>query len=237
MLSKIRDAVRMFGPWDGILFLAGQALSRVSGGRARLAKYYIVAQPVPTESDARLRRGGSIEVRRLEPAEVRALSWPRPQPVIERRLAEGAVCMAAFSKGRMIGFQWLSLGPYEEDDVRTRFDPSPAGRAAWDYDIFVDPDHRLGRAFVRLWDATNLFLRERGIPWSMSRISAFAPESRRSHASMEAVRIGTCLYLCVGSLQLSFLSRAPWMHVGFSSARRPVFRAEAPDERDGPVGG
>lgn len=234
MLNRIRDAVRTFGPVDGVLFLIGQTFSRLSGGRVRLNKYYIVAQPVPEAGDPRLRRGGSLEIRQVASDEIRALPWPRPQAVIERRIADGALCVVAFAKGQLIGFQWVALGAYEEDEVRTRFVPQPDGQAAWDYDIFVAPEHRLGRAFVRLWDETNSLLRAKGVRWTMSRISAFAPESRRSHARMDARRVGTCLYLSVGALQISVLSRFPWMHAGFSSTCRPVFRAEAPDERDAP---
>lgn len=228
MLATIKDAVRTFGGLNGSLFLAGQALSRATAGHCALKKYYIVAQPVPHQRLCPEGKGRAVEVKLLTVEEIRALPWPRPMEVIERRMRDGALCFGAFIKGQFVGFQWVCLGAYEEDDVRTLFVPEPAGHAAWDFDIYVHPDHRLGRAFVRLWDEMNMMLIARGVNWSVSRISAFAPDSMRSHARMSAQRIGTCFYVQLGPMQIALLSRAPFIHVGFNSRQRPVFRAEAP---------
>jgi len=230
MLAKLRVLLSDFGAADTCVFLGNRILQALTGGNCRLLKYYVVAQPVPASKEvAPSRRPGGLEVRLLTRDEVLAHSWPRPRHVIERRLADGAQCVAAFSKGEMIGFQWTLVGPYEEDEVRTRFVPEPAGEAAWDFDIFVVPEHRIGRAFLRIWDETNARLYERGVRWTMSRISAFALDSRRSHARMHARDVGACVYLCLGSLQFSLFDRRPLMHVGVSRRSRPVFRAEAPN--------
>jgi hypothetical protein len=228
MLAKFRVLLADFGLADTCVFLGNRALQAISGGHWRLLKYYIVAQPVPAPREAAPRRPGGLEVRVLTPDEIIALEWPRPPHVIARRLADGAQCVAAFSKGQMIGFQWTLVGPYEEDEVRTRFVPEPAGQAAWDFDIFVLPEYRIGRAFMRMWEETNARLHEGGVRWTMSRISAFALESRRSHARMQAKEVGACLYLCLGRLQFSLFDRQPIVHVGVSERSRPVFRAEAP---------
>lgn len=228
MLAKLRVLLSDFGAADTCVFLGNRALQVISGGRCRLLKYYIVAQPVPAPRDIAPRRPGGLEVRVLSRDEILAQEWPRPQHVIARRLADGAQCVAAFSKGQMIGFQWTLIGPYEEDEVRTQFIPEPAGEAAWDFDIFVAPEHRIGRAFVRIWDETNARLHERGVRWTMSRISAFALDSRRSHARMHAQDVGACIYLCLGPVQFSLFDRQPLVHVGVSQRSRPVFRAEAP---------
>ena len=228
MFAKIRVLLGNFGFADTCVFLGNRVLQAISRGHWRLLKYYVVAQPVPAPRDAAPRRPGGLEVRLLTRDEILAQSWPRPHHVIERRLTDGAQCVAAFSKGQMIGFQWTLVGPYEEDEVRTRFIPEPAGQAAWDFDIFVLPEHRIGRAFMRLWDETNARLHENGVRWTMSRISAFALESRRSHARMQAENVGACVYLCFGRVQFSLFDRQPKVHVGLSERSRPVFRAEAP---------
>lgn len=229
MLAKLRVLLSDFGVADTCVFLGNRVLQLFTGGRCRLLKYYIVAQPVPAPKEALPRRPGGLEVRLLTADEILASEWPRPRPVIERRVADGARCVAAFSKGQMIGFQWTLVGPYEEDEVRTRFIPEPARAAAWDFDIFVVPEHRIGRAFMRLWEETNGLLHGNGVRWTMSRISAFALDSRRSHARMQAQQVGTCVYLCLGSVQLSLFDRRPLVHVGVSRRSRPVFRAVAPD--------
>jgi hypothetical protein len=231
MLSKLREVFGTFGVADGLVYLANRGLQGLSGGRVRLLKYYIVAQPVPAPAATPPRRSASMEVRVLDRDEILATEWPRPRHVIERRVAEGAECVAVFAKGRMVGFQWTLAGPYEEDEIRTLFCPLPEGRAAWDFDIFVEPEYRVGRAFLRLWDETNARLHARGVRWCVSRISAVAIDSRRSHARMQAVDVGACLYLCVGSVQLSLFDRRPFVHLGFGPGSRPVFRAVAPADR------
>lgn len=232
MLSKLREVFGTFGVADGLIYLGNRALQSLSGGRVRLLKYYIVAQPVPAPAATPARRSATMEVRALDRGEILATDWPRPRHVVERRVADGAECVAVFSKDRMIGFQWTLTGPYEEDEIRTLFRPLPEGRAAWDFDIFVEPEYRVGRAFLRLWDETNARLHARGVRWSMSRISAYAVESRRSHARMRAVDVGRCLYLCVGNAQLSLFDRVPFIHLGFGPGSRPVFRAVAPADRE-----
>ena len=87
---------------------------------------------------------------------------------------------------------WISTGPYDEDEVRARFDPRPQGRAAWDYDIFIVPEERGGLLFVRLWDAAYELLRARGYLWSLSRISSFnlASTSLTSENGRPSRRLG-----------------------------------------------
>src|SRR5215210_5407483 len=46
-LASIREVVRRLGWRDGLLYVVARALTFVSGGRARLIKYYFVAAPVP----------------------------------------------------------------------------------------------------------------------------------------------------------------------------------------------
>lgn len=228
MIAKLRDAFRTFGPFDGTLFLIGRLLAAASGGRCRIQRYVLVAQPVASVTLAGVARSASLEIRPVELDEARTLTWDRPMAVIERRYRDGAFCLGAFMKGRFVGFQWAMVGPYEEDDVRSQFVPLPASEAAWDFDIWVAPEYRVGRVFARLWEAMNANLHGRGVNWTMSRISAFAPDSLRSHARLEAARVGWSFYLVAGRTQLSLLSQAPYLHWSRSDARRPVIAVKAP---------
>ncbi len=229
MIASLLDAFRTFGLLDGSLFLFGRVCTRLTGGRCRVQKYVLVAQPVPAARIAPAARPGAVEIRSISADESRKLAWPRPDAVIERRYRHGAFCIGAFRNGQLIGFQWTVVGPYEEDDVRSRFVPVPAGRAAWDFDIWIAPEYRLGRTFLRLWDATNAMLHLRGVLWSMSRISAFAPESIRSHGKLAARRVGSSLYFIAGPLQLTVVSGPPFFHVGMCPTARPVIDVPAPD--------
>jgi hypothetical protein len=168
----------------------------------RLHKYYFIAQPVPTERLLSGRRGAGIEVREVPQSDPLVKTFPRPAWVIPYRYGQGAVCLAAFRDGKCAGFLWMLLGPYREDEVRCRYVPLPPGSAAWDFDLYVYPEHRNSLVFMRLWDEANRYLAARGVRWSLSRISAFNPGSLSAHARLGARRIGSAVFLSIGRLQI-----------------------------------
>jgi hypothetical protein len=87
----------------------------------------------------------------------------------------------------------------------------------------VDPAHRNGIAFLRLWDEANGFLAGRQVQWSLSRISAFNPGSMLSHARMEAQRVGTVTVLSIGSWQISAATIPPYLHFSTHPESFPTF--------------
>lgn len=97
----------------------------------------------------------------------------------KRRFGQGAECLALYCGDRVVATLWFLVGPYLEDEVRCRFVPLPAGQCSWDFDVFVDPAHRITGAFAALWDAADAELARRGVIASLSRISAFNPASLR----------------------------------------------------------
>ena len=170
----------------------------------------------------------NLSVSEVAPGHRLAAQFPRPPTVIARRYAEGAICLAATTGDRFAGFVWLSLGPYEEDEVRCRFVPLPSDTTAWDFDVYVEPAFRRSRAFGRLWDAANDYLRERNIRWTLSRISAFNAESLRAHSRFGGRRIAWAVYLCGGQMQMMVSSLFPWVHASFAAQSRPELRVLAP---------
>jgi len=74
-------------------------------------------------------------------------------------IRQGAICLGAFKNDELLGYAWILLGTYEEDEVRCFFVPMPEGESAWDFDIYLDPKYRIGFAFPRLWDEVNTYLR------------------------------------------------------------------------------
>src|SRR5207249_3151072 len=133
------------------LFAASRLLDALFAGRLRIVKYYFMAQqigpPGPTAA-----RSGSFSLVWVDVGCPLFSQVDRPPAVIASRFAQGARCLAAIAEGtQLAGFLWIVVGPYEEDEVRARFCPRPAGAAAWDFDVTIMPRYRMGRLFSYLW--------------------------------------------------------------------------------------
>jgi hypothetical protein len=223
----VRDLIRELGWLNGAWYALDRLLRAVSHGRARLHKYYFMAQPVADKRWLPPSRGASLEVRQISASDAALKGFPRPAAVLPYRFEQGAICLGAFKAQRCIGFLWLALGPYREDEVRCRYVPVPQGQAAWDFDVYVDPEHRASLAFLRLWDEANRFLAARGMRWSLSRISAFNPTSISSHSRMAARRVGRAIFIALGSWQVSLSSIAPHFFLSRHADSFPVFLVHA----------
>ncbi|ANQ86412.1 hypothetical protein dqs_3391 [Azoarcus olearius] len=228
MLQPLKQAVAELGYINAAFYLAGRLLQRVSAGRACIIRYQFFAQPVP-EQPATSRPSAKSQIRRVAPDDPVVSRFPRPPAVIARRFADGATCFVAENDGRFAGFLWLARDAYEEDEVRCRYELSPPERCAWDYDVYVEPEFRIGRTFSRLWEAANIHLAARGVRWSLSRISAFNPGSLAAHRRLGIRYLSTATFIVLGPVQISVLGAAPFLHVGMK--RRPRLVLEAPAAR------
>ena len=227
-LRRWRSGLRAFGPFGAFLYFCKRALERMTSGRARLHVYYLVAQPVAGEPRLPARRGRSIEVAEVGLQEALELPIDRPRRIIEQRFDQGARCLVARSGGRFVGCLWFKIGPYEEDEVRCLFVPQPSGRAAWDFDVYVDPSARLGFGFARLWDEANAILSRAGVEWSISRISAMNPGSLSAHRQLHARRVGTAIFVGLGPAQIMIASVKPYFHATVRPDLRPVLEIGVP---------
>ncbi len=223
--KQIGQTLRQMGWLDTGLYALDRLLNKVSKGGTRLYKYYLVAQPVAKASLLPPGRGAQIQVRPIGAQDAGAKQFPRPAAAIEARYAQGARCLAAFRDDRFIGYLWLSLDGYQEDEVRARFTPAPG--AAWDFDVYVAPDCRLGFAFLRLWDEANRLLADNDIRWSCSRISAFNAGSRDVHARLGTVSLGSAVFLRAGRWQAMLATLPPYFHLSPHPAAFPEFRLDA----------
>jgi hypothetical protein len=209
-------------------------LSRLSSGSWKLHRYYFVAQPVRPDSLCK-GRGADVEVRLCRKLEELPVPYPRPDAVLEQRVAQGATSFAAFRRGELAGFLWLLQGDYLEDEVRARYRlASP--RLAWDFDVWVRPENRLGAVFGRLWDEANSQLRADGVQWSCSRISAFNPDSLRAHGSNGAARFGSATFLRCGQWQWMLSTLAPYVHLSRGPAACPQLRIDPHHPLTNPAG-
>ena len=201
-------------------------LSKISYGNIRIFKYQLVAQPVNNKSFLPLARGKKIVVRQIDEEDSIIHHFPRPISVIRERFKNGAICLVAFKDEEFLGFIWLMLGPYQEDEVRARYIPLPARQAAWDFDVYVNPHYRLGFTFLRLWDEANRLLSKNGFTWSCSRISSFNLKSSKSHASLGAVIFGQVVFIELVDWQVTLASIKPYIHFSLKSGSFPEFFLE-----------
>src|SRR3546814_5387739 len=125
-------------------------------------RYHLVAQPVAAKPLLPAGRGRSIAVRRLDPRDPLLLALPLEETVLAYRAAQGALCFGAFKQDEIIGCLWLCLSGYEEDEVRCCYRLAPAGKASWDFDVYLAQATRRGLGIARLWDEANAFPPHRG---------------------------------------------------------------------------
>ena len=227
-LSERFATMRRLGPLFSLMYAISRFLRLASAGRIKLFVYHLIAQPVNTLRSLPHHRGRTIEVREAGPDEVAALSLARPPEVIRARYQQQARCLLARMEGRFLGFLWFLVGPYEEDEVRCLFIPTPVGVASWDFDVFVEPSARFGFTFARLWDEANQILSSQGVKWSISRISAFNPESLAAHKRMGSLRIASAGFLSLGSAQIMIATTRPYLDVSLRKGARPVMTLRAP---------
>lgn len=227
MIAKFSGLVREFGFANAALYVGGRAI-RLVFPRLDLYRYYIVAQPVPDKDRLPPRRGRTIDIRPLGEGDPAFADLPLEDAVLAFRFRQDVICLGAFQDGRAIGCLWMCFGTYEEDEIRCHFDLTAAPGSSWDFDVYLTPDARLGFGFLRLWDAANAILRDRGSAWSISRISAFNPGSMASHARMNATRVGSLTALKGPRRQLVLSSYPPRVWFGRHDRALPRYALSPP---------
>jgi hypothetical protein len=228
MVEPLMSAIRSLGFTNGLLYLLGRAMQALSGGRWRLIRYYLVAQPVPSPFIPVCRSSESERVLEITLPNPIIEKFPRPYSVIQGRFKKKYVCLAACSKQRFSGFLWFARGSYDEDEVHCRFVLAAPISTVWDFDVHVEPDFRLGRTFARLWDAANERFSSDGIEWSISRISAFNKQSIQSHGRMGILRLHVLTFVCLGKLQIGLMSCRPYFNICWNGLNSPTVVLEPP---------
>lgn len=222
------ERFRKLGALNGTLLLADRLLGALSSDHARVIRYYLAAQPVPSVPSDGMRPMANSPVRRIHGEDPIAADFPRPAAVIASRFAAGSRCYVAEVRGQFAGYLWLVFGGYDEDEVRCRYEFAEPRICSWDYDVYVEPAFRLGRTFARLWGAANQDLATEGFRWSFSRISAFNPGSLAAHRRMGMEILFSATFICLGRVQLALIGAAPFLHLSRSSASRPVLTLQPP---------
>jgi hypothetical protein len=221
--TGFRDRVATIGIANTCLYATSRLLGVLFKGRIRIVKYYFMAQAVSAQATETSKRRGAFTFEFVGPESPVFRGVDRPATVIAARFAQGARCLAATDReAQFAGFLWFVIGSYEEDEVRARFDPGPAGQAAWDFDVSIVPRYRMGRLFGYLWERASAELAMHGVRHSLSRISAFNGPSLASHRRLGARILGQALFVCIGRVQLMKSTVAPKWHFSWHEERRPV---------------
>lgn len=226
--KKVRDNYRSLGLSDSFWYACHSLLQAVSSDFA-LEKHYVVAQS--TSRDHRLQRdhGKSITMREIMRDDAVLRSIPRDMDLIAMRFDQSARCFGAFKDEQLVGVIWLQENSYTEDEIRCQFVWSPKEAAVWSFDVFILPEHRMGLAFVKLWNDIDARLRKQGVLWTLSRISAFNLRSRASHQRLGLRVVGSCVFIILKNWQVMLSSRRPFLHLSISPRQYPRVALKAPD--------
>jgi hypothetical protein len=206
VLSRFLSPFREFGALAGSLYAADRVLQRLSP-RLRVYAYDLVVQPlradpVPAGYEFREIRRGDPDVE-LMPA--------RPD-IKAQRFDHGAFCLGAYRGGKLVGFAWFKAESYDEDEARCTYVLPPG--TVFDFDVYVFPQYRMGRAFAALWAGASAFLRDRGVRATCSRIAMSNVTSMRAHARLGARRVGRATFLQLGPAQITVATVAPYVSLG-----------------------
>jgi hypothetical protein len=215
---------------DNLLLLIARALRRLSGGRVRFLHYRIVAQPVPPARARAAAGARTLSVERVGPDHPLLAQFPHRPDALRRRFAERAVCHAAHRDGELIGYLWLQQTPFADRDAGCIFVPAPAGRAAWDYDLWIAPAWRMSRAFVRLWDEAHAYLRSCGVEWTLSCVHGANRASLASHGRLGARQLSQAWILRFGERQLAAFTQPPFVDLSLFTGARATLEVRAPAE-------
>ena len=232
-LNGFRQRCQELGASAGIIEASDALLRRLKSDWG-CPRYYLLAQPVTDEALLPPRRQPRVMVRQLLPGDAALAQLPRTQEQIADRFASGGICLAAFRPGgdALLGFIWLLFGPCREPEHRCVLYPPEAPPCALDVDVYIHAEARGSLVFAQLWQAANQLLLERGVQWSLSRISAFNIRSLRAHQRLGARRVGTLQYLKFGALEVVFASCPPYISWSRPAGRAPSITVRPPTQTD-----
>jgi hypothetical protein len=204
---------RALGPKGFASYALARATAALPGVDYR--RYRVIA--VPRAAMPPMPRGHTARI--LSEAEIRHVGGELElsDATIDFRLRQGMCCLGAFRGERLLGVNWLTERPFDEDEVTVRFVPPPG--AAWDTGLYIRPEDRGGRGFAALWAGTAEWLAARGLDWSMSRITDYNIGSWRAHARMGGRIIETLTALRIGDRQ--WLSGAQPHHLRLAAGATP----------------
>ena len=229
-VRSVKQNIEQLGVLRAVLYGASKLLTKVSRGRSALIVYDIVAQPLAAFAAPADGRPSPFVLTPCQPRDGIIAQFPtdRVPGIFELRFKQGHRCHVLTKADAFVGFIWLASGHYAEDTLRAdyQFD---AARAVWDFDLHIEPQYRLSRAYATLWQQLAQGLQNDGINWSLSRISAFNPRSLKSQYRAGARRLGGVTVCRIGNLELMMCSYRPRFNITWNARQCPVLKVPVPD--------
>lgn len=212
MLSKIVGPFREFGAVVGLLYSIDRLLSNFSP-ETHLYVYDLMVQPITDRPLVPARWNKQLEIREIKAGDPELGLMPVRPEVMRARLAQNAICLGAFAKGRLIGYMWFCSRSYDEDEVRCTYLMTAAQASVFDFDFYLFPEHRMGLGFVALWNGANEFLNRQGILYTFSRLTRFNVASRRAHQRLGAKVVGRVLFLRGWRVEIMLATLSPYVSI------------------------
>jgi hypothetical protein len=225
VIARVLSPFKEFGVSAGLLYVVSRLLGLCSR-RTGLFVYEMMVQPLPSKPIVPERTLQAFDWRWIKPGDPELRAMPVPPEVISARFAQNAICLGTFMRERFVGYIWFCFGGYDEDEVRCRYVILPEPESVFDFDLYIFPEYRLGRAFVAIWQQAITQLRERGIAQSFSRVTRFNLVSRRSHSHLGWKRVATAVFLKLWRLEVMVASATPYLSISLSDRPRLILRAD-----------
>lgn len=223
MINKIRKSLEDFGAIAGTLYIIDQALIRISS-HLRLFCYEFLIQPIPDKPLVPARFVKSLKIREIKYSDPELDLMPISSEIKELRFKQNAICLGAFQKGEFIGYFWFSFHTYEEDEVRCTYLLTPEDESAFDFDLYIFPEHRMGLAFIGVWNGACEYLRTKGVKYSYSRLTRFNLASRRAHQRLGSKCISRAVFLKLWQFEFMMATVFPYMHISILKPNRASIR-------------
>ncbi|PIE44164.1 MAG: hypothetical protein CSA50_01795 [Gammaproteobacteria bacterium] len=220
VLSKIKKNINELGILIAFLYFIDQLLKKLNK-KSGLYFYYFYDQKFESKP-VREPRKKVFDFYWIDKVDDMIVDLPRPRSVLNSRFQSGSRCMVAkkVDANEFLGCAWFSYGFYQEDEVNCLYEFTNSQKV-WDYDIYVKPELRMSRLFLRLWQQASKSLYEDGYTSSLSRISAYNLQSIRSHEKLGATKVGWSLFFKVSHFQLMFSSKAPYLSLSYKNHGQP----------------
>lgn len=229
MFQRLTSPFKLLGILGGLGYIIDRALSRISG-RTRLYIYDFMVQPITDKPLIPAQFAKNLRIREVRQGEPELDLMPRSASMRKMRFDQGAECYGAFRKDELVAYIWFRQGGYKEDEVRADYLLSPMQQSVFDFDVYVYPEHRMGLAFVGLWDGVNSMLHERGIRHSFSRLTRYNTASKKSHDRLRWRHVASAVILKAWNLELMFANIHPYVSLTFGDASRPKLHLSAPTQ-------
>lgn len=227
MWRRVVGPFKEFGFAAGALYALDRVLRSISP-RLGLFVYELMVQPIAGKPMLPANLAKNFRFVEIGPGHPDVDLMPARADIKRSRFDQGAVCLGAYRKDKLIGYIWFCFRRYEEDEVRCTYELADPERSVFDFDLYVMPEHRMGIGFMAIWHGANAYLYERGVRYTFSRLTRFNLASRRSHAHLGWKCVARTVFFQAWRVQAMLASIFPYVALTWAPLQRTRLRL-APD--------